>query len=372
MPTDDRLDKARNLVHADAAAVVRTVATASVSPTPADLDSEGMAFEGEAYRYTSEWLKSHPNQSSTTPFAFVLCRSVQQAEDIAKANGASIHSRLHAFRSQKTVKVEGHILLTTLNFEYAAAIAVSNAVNPQAIFDAIQQLGLHDRHLALFEPSQSNLILMRSGLSGSSRAQTVLATGTQTPWSLADLENEIIQFHNDHTRTPTSVLVPWSDAKKGVTGEKLELRISKALAHYLDLRWQRGSVMAEAECASGRMDVYVTREVLQPGLGPGVVEIKVWRSRHNRREAGGDYRKVSPKFTLAWAKKGVAQAHLYRQDISAHTGMLCSFDARDKNAELPDVDQYAKSMSIRHKRLFMFRSGSDLQESVLISTGGKA
>jgi hypothetical protein len=92
----------------------------------------------------------------------------------------------------------------------------------------------------------------------------------------------ILQFHHDFTRTPSGVLEPWSDAGHGITGEKLEIRISKALAHQLDLKWNRGSVLAEVGSPSGRMDIYVCPDVLGAGRGPCVLEIKVLRSNHRR------------------------------------------------------------------------------------------
>ncbi|MEJ0044524.1 MAG: hypothetical protein WDM81_20910 [Rhizomicrobium sp.] len=205
---------------------------------------------------------------------------------------------------------------------------------------------------------------MRAGLQGGSRTQTVLPTGTQKPWKLDELESEIMQFHCDQTRSPSGVLLPWSEAKKGLTGEKLELRISKALAHQLDLRWRRGSILAETECQSGRIDVFVTREVLVEGSGPCVIEVKVLRS-HYRRMVGKHHRKVTEKSSLHWAKRGVIQADLYRKDKAAPSAYLCSFDARDKDADLPQVESFAKSKQIEHRRYFMYRSSGDLQGAEL-------
>jgi hypothetical protein len=229
--------------------------------------------------------------------------------------------------------------------------------------DAIEAYGFASVALAVFEPKPQNLILMRRGLSGESRKQKILLPSLVKPWSIEELELEIAQFHEDQTRTPTAVLEPWSDAKKGLTGEKLEVRISKALAQQLQLRWRRGSILAETGCPSGRMDVYITREVLADNKGPCVIEVKVLRSC-SRRLVKGNYRRISEAQVLLWAKKGAIQAKLYKKDTDAPSAYLCSFDARDKDAALPKVDKYASDQGVKHLRYFMHRSSGSLQDAV--------
>lgn len=365
MPRDERAVRAQALLNQAVAKDVRQNTVADVSPAPADLDTVEMAFEGAVYHYASEWLKDHLDAANkSNPFAFVLCRSITQDEVQLEALKISNVERYHAFRSQKMLDIPGHIFIVTQNLEDALAVPVASAKNSEHILKTIQKLGVAERAIAVFEPPVKNLVLLRGGVSTSSRSQTVVPAGTQQPWKLDDLESEIAQFHNDQTRSPSAVLAPWSDAKAGVTSEKLEIRISQALAHQLALRWRRGSVLAEVGCASGRMDVFITREVLVPDNGPCVVEVKVLRD-HSRRMVGKTPRKVNKKTNIEWAKKGLIQADLYRKDISAPTAYLCSFDARDNDSDLPEVEKLSKSLNVPHRRYFMYRSSGDLQSAKL-------
>jgi hypothetical protein len=245
-----------------------------------------------------------------------------------------------------------------VNFEHALCVNLKNVKNSQDLLKAIKGYGLGDRHIGVFEPPALNLILLRRGLEGTSRTLAVAESGTAQPWKLDKLEQEILQFHNDQTRTPDAILVPWSDAGKGITVEKLEIRISKALAHYLDLIWQRGSVLAEAGTSSGRMDIFLVKEIFYAGHGPCIIEVKVLRSR-------GKNRSMPPEHALRWAKKGLIQAKLYKQDKAAATAYLCSFDAREKDTDLPALDTLAATLGIEHRKYFMHRSTGSLQTAEL-------
>lgn len=356
---EDRHDRANALLNQAAAADVRRDPRSSVPPAPADPDMADIAFEGEIYRYAADWMAAHGAEASQSrPFALVLSRSITQDEDLLTRAGIANYQRYHAFRSQKLIDVQSCVFVVTMNLEYALAIPIASVTSSQQLFDAINASGLGDRHIAVFEPPASNLILLRRGLQEGSRAQQVIASGGTQLWKLDQLEMEISQFHDDYTRTPSGVLEPWSDAGKGVTGEKLEIRISKALAHHLDLMWKRGSVLAEAACPSGRMDIFLSAQILEANIGPCVIEVKVLRSRSRNHAMPTNYAEW-------WAKKGVIQANLYRKDKGAPSAYLCSFDARDKEAELPAVDALAKQLGVEHKKYFMHRSTGSLQDAEL-------
>lgn len=369
MPPDDKRERAGALLDQAAANAIRCEPRATVPPAPADPDMEGIAFEGEVYRYAADWLSRNKSSLATSkPFAFILSRSISQDQAFLNQAGATEQQQYHAFRSQKMADPRGCVILTTMNLEHAVTLSVAPTKESQQLFDRISSLGLGDRHVAVFEPPHANLILLRHGLSGGSRTQHVVESGGVQPWQLKQLEEEIAQFHNDFTRTPSGVLEPWSDAGKGVTGEKLEIRISKALAHQLDLKWQRGSVLAEVGSPSGRMDIFIVQHVLEAGSGPCVIEVKVLRS-HHRRIFKGENRKVAAKCTIQWAQKGVVQADLYRNDKAAASAYLCSFDAREKEADLPTVEELAKQKNVHHRKFFMHRRTSSLQAVELAKAG---
>jgi hypothetical protein len=369
MPPEDRESRARAVMDTNALQSVRQSPRQSVPPAPADLDMVESAFEGEVYRYSSEWMGHHKaTLSNARPFAIVLSRSIQQDEKILADAGVSGFQRIHAFRSQAMLDPEGCLVFATMNLEHAILVPIPNAKVAQPFFDLISTLGVDSRIVALFEPPQANLILMRQGLNGPSRKQAVVESGGVTPWTLQQLEAEVSQFHDDFTRTPSGVLVPWSDAGKGVTGEKLEIRISKNLAYHLDQKWKRGSVLAESETQSGRMDIYITRPVLIPGSGPCVIEVKVFRSRHGQAGStgtSGRYRKISPKVTEWWGKKGAVQADVYRQDKGAGSAYLCCFDAREKDEEVKAVQTLSKSLNVEYRRYFMYRNTGNLYDAKL-------
>jgi hypothetical protein len=116
------------------------------------------------------------------------------------------------------------------------------------------------------------------------------------------------------------------------------------------------------------MDVFITREVLIAGSGPCVIEVKVLRDR-SKRMVDKAPRKVSGDTNIAWAKKGLVQADLYRKDKSAPMAYLCSFDARDEDSDLPEVEKLSKALKVPHRRYFMYRSSGDLQEAELAKAG---
>ena len=87
-------------------------------------------------------------------------------------------------------------MLATMNLEHAIALPVASAKNSQQLFDRISALGLEERHIVVFEPPHPNLIFLRAGLNGISRAQVVIESGAAQPWQLKHLEDEITQFHN--------------------------------------------------------------------------------------------------------------------------------------------------------------------------------
>ncbi|MGY4512092.1 hypothetical protein [Bradyrhizobium sp. USDA 3650] len=366
MPPEDQRKKAESLLNPDAARGVRIERRDSVQAAPADPDGEGFAFEAEVYRYAADWISRRPTTAqSAKPFAMVLSRSLSQDKKELETAGQGACQVYQAFHSQKLLNVESHIVFTTVNLERAIAVPVADVETAQDLFDAIGALSLGDRHIAVFEPSEANLILLKAGLNGVSREQQVRANVGAPVWNLVDLEKEIQTFHSDYTRTPSGVLEPWFNATDGVTGEKLEIRISKALANDLDRKLKRGSVLAEVGSSSGRMDVYICSDVLTPGCGPCVLEVKVLRSRHKRLANDGKPRKVSDKSNNDWAMKGVVQADLYRCDKGAPVAYLCAFDARDADKKMPDVEALAASRSVSYRKYFMHRSTGSLQAAEL-------
>src|SRR4029077_15570922 len=98
--------------------------------------------------------------------------------------------------------------------------------------------------------------------------------------------------------------------------------------------------------------------IFEAECGPCVIEVKVLRSRSRNHE-------MPARHAERWANKGVIQANLYRKDKAAPSALLCSFDARDKEADLPAVDALAKRLSVEHKKYFMHRSTGSLQEAEL-------
>lgn len=362
MPLDDQQVRARALMNPAAVNSVTQSPRQSVPPAPADPDMVESGFEGEIYRYCSDWITHHKSIRATAkPFALLLSRSISQDEKLLNDAGVSGVKRLHAFHSQKMLDPQGFLVVATMNLEHALLVPVSSPTTAQPFFDLISKLMLGDRALGLFEPPPANLILMRHGLAGASRKQAVVEAGVVVPWTLQQLEAEVSQFHDDFTRTPSGVLVPWSDAGKGVTCEKLEIRISKNLAYHLDQKWKRGSILAEAETHSGRMDIYITEPVLSAGSGPCVIEVKVFRSHHGYDR----YRKISPNMTKWWGSKGVIQADLYRKDMGAGSAYIFCFDARDTDQAVKEVEALAKTKKVEHRRYFMYRTTGALQKGEL-------
>ena len=249
--------------------------------------------------------------------------------------------------------VTGHLIVATMNLEKAITVQIEGAGDAQALLNAIKHFGLDDRHVVAFEPPAANLVVLKPGFD-TSRSLGVQKISNCKPWSLTDLESEVVGFHSMFTRTPSGFLVPWKSAKNGQTGDQLEVRISKFLAYELSRSWPPGSVLAEVATSSGRIDVFLLGLVLESGRGPCVIEIKVLRSHSNRR-------KLPVEHATRWAEKGVVQANLYRQDMAAPTAYLFCFDAREKDEAMPGVEAIAKKLDVKYGKYYMYRSSEDLQ-----------
>jgi len=339
-------------------AAVAAVAAAPQLPTtaaPSDPDTDHLAFENAAYRYAAEWLASHADEAATAkPFMLVLSRSIPQDLAMLSAAGHPDAKKYDAFRSQKMNDVTGAVIFATVNLQQAIVVPIQTVADTQTLFDLTSSIACEDRAMAALEPAHSNLIVRKPG--GASRSMAVKQSGYGPLWTLDQLEEGIDAFHNDHTRAPSGVLEPWSSPKKGITGEKLEIRISKFLAYELDRNFARGSVMAEGQTSSGRMDIFIVPNVLD--VGATVLEVKVLRSNSGTK-------KLSANFNIKWAQKGVIQAHLYRQDKQAAAAYLLCFDAREVDEGLPDVEQFAATQQVTSKRYFMYRSSEALQQALL-------
>lgn len=341
----------------DPAAIATANASAQFqsTPAPSDPDTDYLAFEHTAYRYAAEWLADHPNEAAAAePFMFVLSRSISIDLAMLIAAGYSNAKKYDAFRNQKMNDVTGAVIFVTGNFEKAIVVSVQSVCDTQVLFDVISSVACDDRAVAALEPARSNLIVRQPG--NLSRSITVKQTGYGPLWSLNQLEQAIELFHQEFTRTPSGILEHWTSPKKGITGERLEIRISKFLAFELDRNFAKGSVLAEAQTSSGRMDIFIVPNVLD--VGAAVLEVKVLRSNSGTK-------KLSANFSTKWAMKGIIQAHIYRLDKNAASAWLLCFDARDVDDDIPEVGAFAASQQVVNKRYFMYRSSEDLQQALL-------
>jgi hypothetical protein len=355
MPPDQKIAGMR--ARLDPAAVAAVIAAPQIpaTPAPSDPDMDHLAFENAVYRYAAEWLSSHSNEAATaSPFMLVFSRSIPSDLAMLSAAGHTSAKKYDAFRSQKMNDVTGCVIFATMNLEQAIVVSVQTVVDTQTLFDLISNIACGDRAVAALEPAHSNLIVRKPG--GASQSMAVKQPGYGPLWTLDQLETGIETFHNDFTRTPSGVLEQWSSPKKGITGEKLEIRISKFLAYELDRNFARGSVMAEGQTSSGRMDIFIAPNVVD--VGATVLEVKVLRSNSGTR-------KLSANFNTKWAQKGVIQAHLYRQDKQAAAAYLLCFDAREIDKDIPAVEQFAATQQVTSKRYFMYRASEDLQQVLL-------
>jgi hypothetical protein len=356
MPPDDKLDIVRARMDPNALAILAQSPPIASTPAPSDPETDGLAFENEAYRYAADWLETHADDALTAkPFALVFSRSIAQDEAMLSA-ATFVGKNYEAFKHQKGNEVTGCLVFATMNFEQALVVPIAQVVDSQSLFDAISHCACNDRVVAVLEPAHANFIIRRSG--GATRSVIVKKPGQGTLWKLAQLEAEIMTFHNDFTRTPSGILMPWISAADGITVDRLENRISKNLAYVLDTNFTKGSVIAEAETSSGRMDIYLVPNVLEPGAA--VIEVKVLRSHQGQKK-----KPVKPEFNVWWGRKGAVQADLYRNDKHASNAYLCCFDAREQDVDIPEVEGEANARNVKSRRYFMYRSAADLQAAEL-------
>lgn len=345
MPPDEKFEAIRSRMIPEAISIVKQ-SPAITAPGASDPETDELAFENELYRYASDWLEQHEDsKDQAKPYAIVLSRSITD-DQITLAQAGITGRRYEAFKHQRGNEITGCLILATMNFEQAIVVKIDSALDAQSLFEAVSSCGCGNRIYGVLEPHPKNLIVRRPN--GSVRSMVVPSSNQHSPWTNERLEDELGRLHAAFTRAPNGVVMPWLNAKEGLTVDRLELRISKALAYALDVNFLRGSILSEAESSSGRIDIYLAPGVLTSGAA-GIIEVKVLR------------RYKSANFNTWWANKGVKQADIYRNDYSASVAYLCCFDARDDDEDQPEVEAFAASRNVRSRRYFMYRSSDALQ-----------
>lgn len=281
---------------------------------------------------------------------FVKCDRVTQVAD--SLEGFSLQRN---FRDDTPQNLLGQIYLcsSTLQTVYSKPI---NVANSEEVEREIESLSFGPQVVVIFNAANKKASWRTNA---NAELAPILVTGSSPDDLLTkDFDNELVQFHIECTATPSGYAHPWKSAAKLLPRENLENGIRDSLCLFLRPR-NRKSLMVTREPMepTGRADlkVYFIAERVAYFLELKVLKVK---------ESNGT--KVPEAKMVDWAKKGVAQAHSYRlANDPLGVAYACCYDARGKDEEIKELEEYARSMNVVCRRYFMYPSPEEFQRSFM-------
>lgn len=147
------------------------------------------------------------------------------------------------------------------------------------------------------------------------------------------IEQQLDEFHNQAMTTHhgTIARLMWKiedEPTLSVLNEKPELHVQSGLVTYFRglYRYKVANVDEEISLTKGRVDVRISRFDKSKERFFTMIELKVLAPTNNDKD------------NLAWARKGIQQAHDYKETFQTDSAIACIFDARrDKSVLMPDL-----------------------------------
>lgn len=170
---------------------------------------------------------------------------------------------------------------------------------------------------------------------------------------------EVESIYRQHFITPEAQSEPgklWKKASHWWPQKNAEKTVQFYLKIGLSRAFPNCVIREEQTQVTGRIDLEIEERVaVEPSLfrRHAILELKVLRSRG---ETGTSYAESE---TLEWVKKGVEQAHAYRQERSALASALCCFDLRESdtaNLCFSHVGVLASSLGVTLRRWYVYAS----------------
>lgn len=241
------------------------------------------------------------------------------------------------------------------------------ATTPAGIFCEVENLGLGDRPVFVFDPNATDLELRYypRGLSDTETVQSFLIS--QHEFSIEALDRVLQRFYETSIRTPDSKLGregPWNDPEKYIPRPDTEAFLQNWLKIAVNAFFQSPfSCEFEKPGNEGRCDLMlVSRHPTQKNtqIHHAVMELKVLRSRTSGNNP------VSATARETAIEGGLKQAIAYKNEQNAAMAMLCCFDMRtvshcDDNNCFSSISERAKASDIELRRYRLYGSSADFR-----------
>lgn len=156
------------------------------------------------------------------------------------------------------------------------------------------------------------------------------------------IQQQLDEFHNQAMATPLAshARLMWKIEEEptlSVLNEKPELHVQSGLVTYFRglYRYKVANVDEEIPLTTGRVDVRISRFDKSKDRFFTMIELKVLAPTS------------SDKANLAWARKGIQQAHDYKQTFQTESAIACIFDARrDQSKLMPELQSDADAKGV--------------------------
>lgn len=156
------------------------------------------------------------------------------------------------------------------------------------------------------------------------------------------IEQQLDEFHKQAMATPLAshARLMWKIEEEptlSVLNEKPELHVQSGLVTYFRglYRYKVANVDEEIPLTKGRVDVRISRFDKSKDRFFTMIELKVLAPTS------------SDKSNLEWARKGIQQAHDYKQTFQTESAIACIFDARrDQSKLMPELQTDADAKGV--------------------------
>ncbi|WP_127520024.1 hypothetical protein [Mesorhizobium sp. Z1-4] len=299
--------------------------------------------------------------------AFSSDRKVLSAfliSDRSRADAEQLSAQREPIVDNGSIAFSGSLWIAGPAFRRAYRHSFSHA-NTSEIFEEIEDLGLGNSRIFLFDPNATDFEIRYYpyGISDADTVQIFLIW--QHEFSIEALDRVLQRFYETSIRTPDAKIGPegpWSNPAKYVPRPETEAFLQNWMKIAINVGFQAPySCEFEKPGTEGRCDLMLVSKhptLENTQIHHAVMELKVLRSR-----TSGD-NPVSETVRREAVEKGLKQAIAYKNEQNAELAMLCCFDMRtvahcDNDGCLEPIAAPAKTAGIELRRYRMYGSSDD-------------
>lgn len=318
-----------------------------VGPGDEEPETDEEAFVRACGDYFRAWQRAHKESQrfkQTAPAIFLFCAS-KLPEDVWPAA-----KKVYAFKSTCPLQMSGQLFVCNENLRqvYRADVGLKDET------DALEFLvtnGLTGCAAVVFLPAQDAFLIHDPGTDPDEAARVELGPGSGEPFSFEKLDDYLARFYQEQLETHECDCDIWAAAKERTLKVEAERQIQRNLYTFFKYTIGRYGAMLDQEIKTrrGRTDVRILKHFGPTDWRIAFLELKVLRNGGHQH--GRD-----------WALKGIQQLVGYRKDDEERTEvcMLCCYDARSVDADIPEVAPAALAANVVPRRYFMKTPGCGL------------